>query len=139
MKNKNYSHGSLIDSRQLKNILKNLSKEILIKIAQESIIENTSLKKFKNKFLRNLEDFSKDEVTAFIIILVSRQIIVFSLIKFLIEELNFPFLKKMLLKLDEESAYSTYEIIKKLDHEIFDEINSEIKENRLLRGFISVS
>ena len=60
-------------------------------------------------------------------------------IKFLIEELNFPFLKKMLLKLDEESAYSTYEIIKKLDHEIFDEINSEIKENRLLRGFISVS
>ena len=45
----------------------------------------------------------------------------------------------MLLKLDEESAYSTYEIIKKLDHEIFDEINSEIKENRLLRGFISVS
>ena len=139
LKNKNYSHGSLIDSRQLKNILKNLPKEILIKIAQESIIENTSLKKFKNKFLRNLEDFSKDEVTAFIIILVSRQIIVFSLIKFLIEELNFPFLKKMLLKLDEESAYSTYEIIKKLDHEIFDEINSEIKENRLLRGFISVS
>ena len=32
-----------------------------------------------------------------------------------------------------------YEIIKKLDHEIFDEINSEIKENRELRGFISVN
>ena len=87
VRNKEYSHGSLIDSGKLEDILKNLSKETLLKISRETIIENSSLKKFKEKFIKNADSFSKDELIAFILIQVSRQIIVFSLIKFLIEEL----------------------------------------------------
>ena len=42
----------------------------------------------------------------------------------------------MLLKLDKDSAKKTYNIIKSLDEEIFEEINSEIKANKELRKFI---
>jgi hypothetical protein len=57
-------------------------------------------------------------------------------LKFLIEELRFPFIKKRLLKLDKDSAEKTYNIIKSLDEEIFEEINFEIKANKELRKFI---
>ena len=137
VRNKEYSHGSLIDSGKLEDILKNLSKETLLKISRETIIENSSLKKFKEKFIKNADSFSKDELIAFILIQVSRQIIVFSLIKFLIEDLRFPFLKKMLFKLNKSSAEDTYKIIKDLDVDIFDEIYSEIKTNENLSRFLS--
>ena len=137
VRNKEYSHGSLIDSGKLEDILKNLSKETLLKISRETIIENSSLKKFKEKFIKNADSFSKDELIAFILIQVSRQIIVFSLIKFLIEDLRFPFLKKMLFKLNKSSAEDTYKIIKGLDIDIFDEIYSEIKTNENLSRFLS--
>ena len=137
VRNKKYSHGSLINSGKLEDILKNLSKETLLKISRETIIENTSLKKFKEKFIKNADSFSKDELIAFILIQVSRQIIVFSLIKFLIEDLRFPFLKKMLFKLNKSSAEDTYKIIKGLDVDIFDEIYSEIKTNENLSRFLS--
>ena len=137
VRNKEYSHGSLIDSGKLEDILKNLSKETLLKISRETIIENSSLKKFKEKFIKNADSFSKDELIAFILIQVSRQIIVFSLIKFLIEDLRFPFLKKMLFKLNKASAEDTYKIIKGLDIDIFDEIYSEIKTNENLSRFLS--
>jgi len=139
VKNKKYSHGSFINSEKLEDILKNFSKETLLKISRETIIENTSLKKFKEKFIKNADSFSKDELIAFILIQVSKQIIVFSLIKFLIEELKFPFLKKMLFKLDKSSAEDTYKIIKGLDIDIFDEINSEIKTNKDLSRFLSIN
>ncbi len=139
VKNKKYSHGSFINSEKLEDILKNLSKETLLKISRETIIENTSLKKFKEKFIKNADSFSKDELIAFILIQVSRQIIVFSLIKFLVEDLKFPFLKKMLFKLDKSSAEDTYKIIKGLDIDIFDEIYSEIKKNENLGKFLSTN
>ncbi len=139
IKNKKYSHGSFINSEKLEDILKNLSKETLLKISRETIIENISLKKFKEKFIKNADSFSKDELIAFILIQVSRQIIVFSLIKFLIEDLKFPFLKKMLFKLDKYSAEDTYKIIKGLDTDIFDEIYSEIKTNEELGRFLSTN
>jgi hypothetical protein len=139
IKNKKYSHGSLINSEELDDILKKLSKETLLKISRETIIEKTSLKKFKEKFTKNADSFSKDELIAFILIQVSKQIIVFSLIKFLIEDLRFPFLKKMLFKLNKSSAEDTYKIIKGLDIDIFDEINSEIKTNEDLSRFLSTN
>ena len=139
IKNKKYSHGSFINSEKLEDILKNLSKETLLKISGETIIENTSLKKFKEKFVKNIDSFSKDELISFILIQVSRQIIVFSLIKFLIEDLKFPFLKKTLFKLDKASAENTYKIIKGLDIDIFDEIYSEIKKNENLGKFLSTN
>ena len=123
----------------MEDILKNFSKETLLKISRETIIENTSLKKFKEKFIKNADSFSEDELIAFILIQVSMQIIVFSLIKFLIEELKFPFLKKMLFKLDKSSAEDAYKIIKGLDIDIFDEINSEIKTNKDLGRFLSTN
>ncbi len=139
IKNKKYSHGSFINSEKLEEILKNLSEETLLKISGETIIENISLKKFKEKFIKNAGSFSKDELISFILIQVSRQIIVFSLIKFLIEDLNFPFLKKMLFKLDKSSAEDTYKIIKGLDPDIFEEIHSEIKTNKSLSRFLSTN
>ena len=139
IKNKKYSHGSFINSGKLEDILKNVSKETLLKISRETIIENNSLKKFKKRFIKSADSFSKDELIAFILIQVSRQIIVFSLIKFLIEDLKFPFLKKMLFKLDKSSAEDTYKIIKELDIDIFDEISSEIKSNENLSRFLSTN
>ena len=136
IRNKNYSHGSFIDSEKLETTLKEFSRERLLKICHEVIVENKSLKIFKEKFLIDLENSSRNEIISFLIIIVSRQIIVFSLLKFLIEELRFPFIKKMLLKLDKDSAEKTYNIIKSLDEEIFEEINSEIKANKELRKFI---
>lgn len=136
IRNKYYSHGSFIDSEKLEATLKEFSRERLLKICHEVIVENKSLKIFKEKFLTDLENSSRNEIISFLIIIVSRQIIVFSLLKFLIEELRFPFIKKMLLKLDKDSAEKTYNIIKSLDGEIFEEINSEIKANKELRKFI---
>lgn len=136
IRNKYYSHGSFIDSEKLETTLKEFSRERLLKICHEVIVENKSLKIFKEKFLIDLENSSRNEIISFLIIIVSRQIIVFSLLKFLIEELRFPFIKKMLLKLDKDSAEKTYNIIKSLDEEIFEEINSEIKANKELRKFI---
>jgi hypothetical protein len=136
IRNKYYSHGSFIDSEKLETTLKEFSRERLLKICHEVIVENKSLKIFKEKFLTDLENSSRNEIISFLIIIVSRQIIVFSLLKFLIEELRFPFIKKMLLKLDKDSAEKTYNIIKSLDGEIFEEINSEIKANKELRKFI---
>ena len=49
----------------------------------------------------------------------------------------FPFLKKMLFKLNKSSAEDTYKIIKGLDIDIFDEIYSEIKTNENLSRFLS--
>ena len=129
----------MINSEELDDILKKLSKDTLLKISRETIIEKTSLKKFKEKFTKNADSFSKDELIAFILIQVSKQIIVFSLIKFLIEDLRFPFLKKMLFKLNKSSAEDTYKIIKGLDIDIFDEINSEIKTNEDLSRFLSTN
>ena len=141
IKNKKYSHGSFINSGKLEDILKSLSRETLLKISRETIIEkkNNSLNKFKKKFIKNVDSFSKDELIAFILIQVSRQIIVFSLIKFLIEDLRFPFLKKMLFKLDQYSARDAYKIIKGLDKDIFEEIHSEIKTNKSLSRFLSTN
>ena len=136
IKDKNFSHGSFINSNILAETLKNFSKETLIKISKETIIEHKATKKFKEKFLINLDNLSKDEIINFIIILVSRQIIVFSLIKFLIEELNFPFLKKILLKFDEDCARKTYKIINNLDKDIFEEIYSDVKNNKSLNKFL---
>ena len=137
IKNNKYSHGSLINSEKLEDFLKDLSKDALLRVSRETIIENASLRKFKSKFIKNIDSFSKDELIAFILIQVSRQIIVFSLIKFLIEDLRFPFLKKMLFKLNKASAEDTYKIIKGLDIDIFDEIYSEIKTNENLSSFLS--
>ena len=139
VKNRKYSHGSFINSKKLEEILKTFSKEVLLKISRETIIENTFLKKFKDKFIKNIDNFSKDELIAFILIQVSRQIIVFTLIKFLIEDLKFPFLKKTLLKLDKHSAKDTFKIIKGLDKDIFEEIHSEIKTNKSLNRFLSTN
>ena len=139
IRNKNYSHGSFIDSEKLEATLKEFSREGLLKICHEVIVENKSLRIFKEKFFTDLENYSKNEIISFLIIIVSRQIIVFSLLKFLIEELRFPFIKKMLLKLDKDSAEKTYNIIKSLDEEIFEEINSEIKANKELRKFINTN
>tara|TARA_B100001057_G_C22830084_1_gene943051 strand:+ start:1035 stop:2180 length:1146 start_codon:yes stop_codon:yes gene_type:complete len=137
--NKNFSHGSFINSKKIAHILKNFSRDTLIKISKESIIEHKALKKFKEKFLTNLDSLSKDEIINFIIILVSRQIIVFSLIKFLIEELNFPFLKKILFRFDKECSEKTYKIIDKLDRDIFEEIYTDIKNNKSLNKFLELN
>ena len=53
--------------------------------------------------------------------------------------MKFPFLKKMLFKLDKYSAEDTYKIIKGLDTDIFDEIYSEIKTNEELGRFLSTN
>ena len=139
IKNKKYSHGSLINSEKLEDFLKDLSKDALLRVSRETIIENASLRKFKSKFIKNIDSFSKDELIAFILIQVSRQIIVFSLIKFLIEDLKFPFLKKMLFKLDKPSAEEAYKIIKSLDKDVYEEILFEINTNEALKRFLSTN
>ena len=136
IKNKKYSHGSLINSEKLEDSLKDLSRDALLRVSRETIIENASLRKFKSKFIKNIDSFSKDELIAFILIQVSRQIIVFSLIKFLIEDLKFPFLKKMLFKLDKPSAEEAYKIIKSLDKDVYEEILFEINTNEALKRFL---
>ena len=136
IKNKKYSHGSLINSEILEDFLKDLSRDALLRVSRETIIENASLRKFKSKFIKNIDSFSKDELIAFILIQVSRQIIVFSLIKFLIEDLKFPFLKKMLFKLDKPSAEEAYKIIKSLDKDVYEEILFEINTNEALKRFL---
>ena len=70
-----YSHGSYIDSGKLEKIFNSLSKQELLKITQETIVENTT-KNFIGSFSEDLEDLSKDELVSFLVI-VSRQIIVF--------------------------------------------------------------
>ncbi len=45
----------------------------------------------------------------------------------------------MLFKLNKSSAEDTYKIIKGLDIDIFDEINSEIKTNEDLSRFLSTN
>ena len=139
LKNKNFSHGSFVNSEKLIYSLKMFSKEKLIEISKKSIIENDSLKKIKSKFYFELNDFSKDELINFIIFLVSRQIIVFSLISFLIEELKFPFLKKILLKFDKDCSEKTYKIIKNLDGDIFKEICADIKNDESLNRYLKLN
>ena len=132
-----YSHGSYIDSGKLEKIFNSLSKQELLKITQETIVENISLKKFIGSFSEDLEDLSKDELVSFLLIIVSRQIIVFSLANFLIKKMNFPFLKKMLFKLDKECSKKTFQIVKDLDDEVQEEILSEIKDTPALSKYLN--
>lgn len=133
-----YSHGSYIDSGKLEKIFNSLSKQELLKITQETIVENISLKKFIGSFSEDLEDLSKDELVSFLLIIVSRQIIVFSLANFLIKRMNFPFLKKMLFKLDKECSKKTFQIVKDLDDEVQEEILSEIKDTPALSKYLNL-
>ena len=133
-----FSHGSYIDSGKLEKIFNSLSKQELLKITQETIVENISLKKFIGSFSEDLEDLSKDELVSFLLIIVSRQIIVFSLANFLIKRMNFPFLKKMLFKLDKECSKKTFQIVKDLDDEVQEEILSEIKDTPALSKYLNL-
>ena len=133
-----YSHGSYIDSGKLEKIFNSLSKQELLKITQETIVENISLKNFIGSFSEDLEDLSKDELVSFLLIIVSRQIIVFSLANFLIKRMNFPFLKKMLFKLDKECSKKTFQIVKDLDDEVQEEILSEIKDTPALSKYLNL-
>lgn len=133
-----YSHGSYIDSAKLEKIFNSLSKQELLKITQETIVENISLKNFIGSFSEDLEDLSKDELVSFLLIIVSRQIIVFSLANFLIKRMNFPFLKKMLFKLDKECSKKTFQIVKDLDDEVQEEILSEIKDTPALSKYLNL-
>lgn len=133
-----YSHGSYIDSGKLEKIFNSLSKQELLKITQETIVENISLKNFIGSFSEDLEDLSKDELVSFLLIIVSRQIIVFSLANFLIKKMNFPFLKKMLFKLDKECSKKTFQIVKDLDDEVQEEILSEIKDTPALSKYLNL-
>ena len=132
-----YSHGSYINSGHLEEIFNSLSKQELLNISQEAIVENISLKNFIGSFSKDLEDLSKEELISFLLIIVSRQIIVFSLASFLIKRLKFPFLKKMLFKLDDECSKKTFQIVKELDDEIQEEILSEIKETPALCKYLN--
>ena len=133
-----YSHGSYIDSGKLEKIFNSLSKQELLKITQETIVENISLKNFIGSFSEDLEDLSKDELVSFLLIIVSRQIIVFSLANFLIKRMNFPFLKKMLFKLDKECSKKTFQIVKDLNDEVQEEILSEIKDTPALSKYLNL-
>ena len=67
---------------------------------------------------------------------ISRQIIVFSLIDFLIKELNFPFLKKRLLNLDKDCSKKAIKLVQSLDASIKEDIFSEIDKSSSLNKFI---
>lgn len=139
LKNKEYSHGSLIDSKNIENVLKTYSKKRLIKIARDLIIENKSLEYFKKINFNKLESYDSKNLIHYIMIILSRQIIIFSLAKFLIEDLNFPFLKKMILKLNEDSAIKAYESSQTLNQEISKDIEIEIKNENSLNTFLNLT
>ena len=135
--NSEYTHGSLIDSSQISKVLNNYSRKRLYEITQYLVVNSDSLKKFVDTFSNSLESFSKDELISFIMTVVSRQIIVFSLINFLVKELNFPFLKKRLFNLDQDCAEKTKKIVMGFDKEIRDEILLEIYESPNLSKFMN--
>ena len=137
IKNGRYSHGSLVDSSEIFEVLNKQSREKLYEVIQNLIVNTDSLKKLLNNFSKSIDTFSKEELISLIMTVISRQIIVFSLIHFLIKELNFPFLKKRLFNLDDECSQKTLQIVNDLDVKIQEEILSEIKNTPSLSKYLN--
>ena len=96
-------------------------------------MSSTSKKKNLNKIQKIT---AKEELISLIMTVISRQIIVFSLIDFLIKELNFPFLKKRLLNLDKDCSKKAIKLVQSLDASIKEDIFSEIDKSSSLNKFI---
>ena len=86
--------GSLIDSSQISQVLNKFSKEKLFEISQNFIVDSYELKNFMNNFSSSIESFSKGELISYIMTIVSKQIIVFSLADFLVGNSIFHSKKK---------------------------------------------
>tara|TARA_B100000963_G_scaffold360909_1_gene393832 strand:- start:2715 stop:3860 length:1146 start_codon:yes stop_codon:yes gene_type:complete len=136
IKNGIYTHGSLVDSSEISEVLNKQSKEKLHDVIQNLIVNSIPLKTFLNKFSKSIETFSKKELISLIMTVISRQIIVFSLIDFLIKELDFPFLKKRLFNLDKGSSEKVMELVKSLEAPIKEDILSEIGTSSSLKKFL---
>ena len=136
-KNGGYTHGSLIDSSQISQVLNKFSKEKLFEISQNLIVDSYELKNFMNSFSSSIESFSKGELISYIMTIVSKQIIVFSLADFLVRELNFPFLKKRIFNLDEDCALKGKKIVESLTEEVKKNIFLEINRNSNLNKFLN--
>ena len=136
IKNGSFTHGSLIDSSKIFELLNNYSREKLFEVTQSLIVNSVSVKTLLNKFSKSIETFSKEELISLIMTVISRQIIVFSLIDFLIKELNFPFLKKRLLNLDKDCSKKAIKLVQSLDASIKEDIFSEIDKSSSLNKFI---
>jgi hypothetical protein len=100
------------------------------------IVNSASVKTLLNKFSKSIETFSKEELISLIMTVISRQIIVFSLIDFLIKELNFPFLKKRLFNLDKDCSKKAIKLVESLAEPIKEDIFSEIDKSSSLNKFI---
>ena len=137
IKNGSYSHGSLVDSSEIYEVLNKQSREKLYEVIQNLIVNTDSLKKLLNNFSKSIDTFSKEELISLIMTVISRQIVVFSLIHFLIKDLNFPFLKKRLFNLDNECSQKSLQIVNDLDDKIQEEILSEIKNTPSLSKYLN--
>ena len=127
----------MIDSSQISQVLNKFSKEKLFEISQNLIVDSYELKNFMNSFSSSIESFSKGELISYIMTIVSKQIIVFSLADFLVRELNFPFLKKRIFNLDKDCALKGKKIVESLTEEVKKNIFLEINRNSNLNKFLN--
>lgn len=121
------SHAETSCINQLEQRLDGLDVARLKEVARSTIImDDDALKKAKSSLISRLNDASRDEIKRFVLTVVARQGASYSLAFFNTLELGYPFLKKSPVRLDQESAQITFDILDRLNTPAAREIRDEI-------------
>ena len=130
MNKQSYTHGSILDLSSFPEILEQYSADELSSIVRNLIVENNKLLKLKNFYTSNLDLLSKLELINLIMFNISRYNIAYSMADFIINKLDFPFFKKIIFKLNKESAELGLKIAK--DKNLQEEVKSNTDLNLYL-------
>ena len=104
LKNKTYTHESLLDSSKIPDLLRGFDDEKLKEIIKNLIVENNKLLRLKTFYVSKIDELSKKELINLIMFNISRYNLAYSMANFIIEDLNFPFFKKIIFRLNKQSA-----------------------------------
>ena len=104
LKNKTYTHESWLDSSKIPSILEKFDNEKLKNIIKNLIIENNKMLRLKNFYVLKIDELTKKESINLIMFNVSRYNLAYSMASFIIEDLDFPFFKKIIFRLNKPSA-----------------------------------
>jgi lipopolysaccharide biosynthesis protein len=125
-----YTHGSLLDLSSFPEILEKCSVDELSNIVRNLIVENNKLLKLKNFYISNLDLLSKLELINLIMFNISRYNIAYSMADYIINNLDFPFFKKIIFKLNKDSAELGLKIAKEKN------LEEEVKSNTDLNLYL---
>ena len=96
----NYSHGSWIETEEIIEGFFELSKDKLLEISFDLSVENGQTLEVKKYYSNMIRELSKEEIINFLYFHISRYNLAYSLTNYLIKDLNFSFIKKKSLVLD---------------------------------------